>query len=88
MSEHGQQLRDAMTDNGGTGIGRALINDNFNLVVRRAAQLNLQLTVAQRAEVTARVHNQGEGSLNAFLSDLPGTHNDNYVTRFRQHWVQ
>jgi hypothetical protein len=87
MSEHGQQLRDAMTDNSGTGIGRALINDNYNLVVQRAAQLQIQLTVAQRAEVTARVHNQGEGNLNNFLNDLPGTHNDNYVTSFRQQWV-
>ena len=87
LSQHGQQLRDAMTDNGGTGIGRALINDNYALVVQRAATLNVQLTVQQRAAVTARVHNQGESNLTGFLQNLPGTIADNYVHNFLQHWV-
>lgn len=87
MSDHGQQLRDAMTDNGGTGIGRALINDNFALVTARAAQLNIPLTVAQRAQVTARVHNQGESQLNAFLQNLPGTAANGYVVNFSAVWV-
>jgi hypothetical protein len=87
MSDHGQQLRDAMTDNGGVGIGRALINDNYNLVVKRAAEQKAQLSVAQRAEVTAIVHNQGESKLDRFIGDLAATHDDSYVTRFRKHWV-
>jgi hypothetical protein len=87
MSDHGQQLRDAMTDNGGTGIGRALINDNFTLVNQRATQLNLQLTVSQRAQVTARVHNQGEGNLDAYLTNLAGTASNPYVVNFLQVWT-
>lgn len=87
LSEHGQQLRDAMTDNGGTGIGRALIHDNFALVQARAAQLNAQLTVAQRAQVTARVHNQGEANLSAFIQNLGQTAANPYVQNFMQVWT-
>jgi hypothetical protein len=86
MSEHGQKLRNAMTDNSGIGIGRLLVNDNFNLVVNRAAALGTVLTARQRAQVTMRVHNQGAGNLNGFLNDLNATANDGYVQNAIQHW--
>lgn len=86
-SAHGQQLRDAMTDNSGTGIGRALIHDNYDQVVQRAAHLQIQLTVQQRAEVTAITHNQGTGNLDTFLQNLPATHADSYVQNFLHHWT-
>jgi hypothetical protein len=86
-SRYGQQLRNAMTDNSGIAIGRQLLADNFALVTRRAAALRVALTAAQRAEVTARTHNSGSAQLNDFINDLPATHNDGYVARFRRVWV-
>ena len=85
-SEHGQSLRNAMTDNGGIGIGRLLVNDNFNLVVARANRVGVALTPRQRAQVTMRVHNQGTGNLSRYLNDLNATASDAYVQRAFQHW--
>jgi Fe2+ transport system protein FeoA len=87
MSEHGQKLRNAMTDNSGVGIGRLLVNDNYNLVVNRAAAQATVLTARQRAQVTMRVHNQGAGNLNGYLNNLNGTANDSYVQQAIQHWT-
>jgi hypothetical protein len=81
-SEHGQQLRDAMTDNGGAGPGRALINDNFNQVVRRAAQLGVTLTVTQRAQITALMHNAGGGGLDGYINNPAGAAANPYVVQF------
>jgi hypothetical protein len=86
MSEHGQELRNAMTDNSGIGIGRLLVNDNFNLVVAGANRAGVALTSRQRAQVTMRVHNQGAGNLNNYLNNLNATANDPYVQRAIQHW--
>jgi hypothetical protein len=86
MSEHGQQLRNAMTDNSGIGIGRLLVNDNYTLVVNRASALGTVLTARQRAQVTMRVHNQGAGNLNGYLNNLNATANDPYVQQAIQHW--
>lgn len=49
------------------GVGRALVNDNFNLVVARATARSVTLTPRQRAQVTMRVHNQGSRNLNGYL---------------------
>jgi hypothetical protein len=86
MSEHGQKLRNAMTDNSGVGLGRVLVNDNFNLVVARARTRGVALTQRQRAQVTMRVHNQGSRNLNGFLADLNGTASDSYVQQAFRHW--
>jgi hypothetical protein len=87
MSEHGQKLRNAMTDNSGIGIGRLLVNDNYNLVVNRATALGTVLTARQRAQVTMRVHNQGAGNLDNYLNNLNATANDSYVQQAIQHWT-
>lgn len=86
-SQHGQQLRNAMTDNSGTAIGQQVVSDAFALVRQREAGLRLTLTSAQRAEVTARTHNSGRGTVNESLNNLTMTHNDLYVVRFRRVWV-
>jgi hypothetical protein len=86
-SRHGQQLRNAMTDNSGFAIGRQLLADNFASVNRRATALGVALTVQQRAEVTARSHNSGTGNLEDFITNLTATHNDGYVQRFLRVWV-
>jgi hypothetical protein len=86
-SRHGQELRNAMTDNSGIAIGRQLLADNFALVQRRATALRLVLSAAARAEVTARTHNSGSAHVDDFLTDLQATHNNGYVVRFRRAWV-
>ena len=88
LSQHGQQLRDAMTDAHGIAIGRQLVADDFALMQRRAAALRITLTTQQRAEVTARMHNSGSGNVDAFLRDLPGTRRDPYVSgNFLPNWT-
>jgi hypothetical protein len=86
-SRHGQQLRNAMTDNSGIAIGRALLSDNFTKVRSRARALSVTLSVADRAAVTARTHNNGDRDVDLFITDLPATRADPYVARFRRAWV-
>jgi hypothetical protein len=84
-SAHGQQLRDAMTDNGGSGIGRTLINDNFNAIVHAATAEHATLSVHQRAQLTAHMHNSG-GTPASLVRDPGSVVGSRYVTEFDQHY--
>lgn len=89
-SENGQALRDAMTDNGGVPLARALIQANYDKVVSTGArELGRPLTPAEAAEATMLVHNRGMGALSGLLAsfDQRGRVQNPYVARAMEHWT-
>ncbi|WNG23557.1 peptidoglycan-binding protein [Cystobacter fuscus] len=69
-SEHGQALRDAMTDNGGIPMSRLLIQDNYDQVCAQGAQLlGRPLSAREAAQATMLAHN-GPSALNPFFDSL------------------
>ncbi|MET0406533.1 MAG: peptidoglycan-binding protein [Cystobacter sp.] len=87
-SEHGQALRDAMTDNGGLPIARILIDRNYQSVVSRAtALLGEPLSDENAARATLYVHNHGPGGLDRYIRALAaGTASDTYVDDAMKGW--
>ncbi|OJT22698.1 hypothetical protein BO221_23385 [Archangium sp. Cb G35] len=69
-SEHGQALRDAMTDNGGIPMSRLLIQENYEMVTSRGErELGRPLTGLEAAQATMIAHN-GPSALDNFFASL------------------
>jgi hypothetical protein len=80
----GQQVRNAMTDNRGTAIGRTFIEQTYN-----SARGAVAATTPNRdraiAGVTAIMHNRG-GSASSWAGNLTAVYGDNYVVGMLRHW--
>ncbi len=88
-SEHGQALRDAMTDNGGVSLSRLLIQENYDTVRSRGeAELGRPLSPQEAAQATMLAHNS-PGRLDEFFTSLrqgrPAEVTD-YVTEAMEYW--
>ncbi|MFN8395999.1 MAG: hypothetical protein U0176_15285 [Bacteroidia bacterium] len=80
----GQRVRNAMTDNNGTAIGRTLVQDTYNSA-NGAVPGNTQNRLRAVAAVTAIMHNRG-GSAASWAGQLQTVYTDAYVRRFLPHW--
>lgn len=85
-SRYGQSFHNALTDDSGFKLGRFLIRDNYNRVTAAEGGAGAALTVQQRAEITARIHNSGAAGLAGYIA-APATALNNYVNRVMVHWV-
>jgi hypothetical protein len=80
----GQRVRNAMTDNNGTAIGRTLVQDTYNSA-NGAVPANTQNRLRAVAAVTAIMHNRG-GTAASWAGQLQTVYTDAYVRRFLPHW--
>lgn len=82
----GQQIRNAMTDNGGNAIGRTFIEQTYNGANgNNGVPANTPNRPRAVAAVTAYIHNHG-GSASALAANMANVYGDGYVTRFLQEW--
>ena len=88
-SEHGQALRDAMTDNGGIPLSRLLIQQNYDWVQGMSqAQLGRPLSEVEAAQATMLAHNS-PSRLDEFFDSLAAGRRaqvTDYVTEGMAHW--
>lgn len=80
----GQRVRNAMTDNNGTAIGRTLVQDTYN-AANGAVPAGTPNRPRAVAAVTAIMHNRG-GNAATWAGQLQTVYQDPYVANFLPHW--
>jgi peptidoglycan hydrolase-like protein with peptidoglycan-binding domain len=87
MSQHGQKLRNAMTDNGGIAIGRLRVFSASQLITAAAKARGITLGERARAELTALVHNEGSAKLATYLKTPAAVSQAPYVKNVMRYWT-
>lgn len=83
----GQQMRNAMTDNSGMYLGRALIERNYNAARDAVRESSIQRLERPKAiaAIVMQAHNAGD-SVQKSLNAIPGLYNIKYVSDVLTIW--